>query len=246
MNISVELVPRTEKDLRGELQLIKNNDFPISLINIPELLRFDIHGWEGAAIAQEYGFETMPHIRALDIDLLNELPMKKYLRDRKIKKVLVITGDPPQSMATKVYPTISTDIISKFRQEMPEVEVYAGIDQYRSSMRQEMYQVRRKLQAGATGFFTQPFFDMRYIEMYAEMLEGLDVYWGISPVLSENSVSYWKIKNNIIFPKDFEPTLDWNINFARKVGEFVERTGGNMYIMPIKADLAKYMGSVFI
>ncbi|TCS77248.1 methylenetetrahydrofolate reductase [Pectinatus cerevisiiphilus] len=246
MNISVELVPRTEKDLREELQLMKDKAFPIDLINVPELLRFAIHGWEGAAIAQEYGFETMPHIRALDIDLTRELPMKGYLQKRKIRKVLAITGDPPQSMATKVYPTISTDIIRKFQQEMPEVEVFAGIDQYRSSMRQEMYMVRRKLQAGAAGFFTQPFFDLRYMEMYAELLDGLDVYWGISPVLSENSVSYWKIKNNVIFPKDFEPTLEWNIDFACKVKEFVKKAGGNMYIMPIKTNLEKYMNSIFM
>lgn len=245
MKISVELVPRQAADLREELQLMKENKYPVDLINVPELLRFKIHSWEGAAIAQEYGYETMPHIRALDLDLLKELPMKDYLRAHNMRKVLVITGDPPLSMAKKVYPTISTDILSKLKREMPEVQAYAGIDQYRTSMREEMYHVRRKVQSGAAGFFTQPFFDMRYLKMYAELLEGLDVYWGVSPVLSENSVSYWKIKNNIIFPKDFKPTLEWNINFARKLKAFLEKNGGNMYIMPIKANLDKYMNGVF-
>lgn len=60
-------------------------------------------------------------------------------------------------MTHKVYPTITTDVIQKFHQEMPEVKVYAGIDQYRGSMRQELYRIHRKLQAGAVGFFTQPF-----------------------------------------------------------------------------------------
>ena len=83
------------------------------------------------------------------------------------------------------------------------------------------------------------------MEMYADMLDGLNIYWGISPVLSERSVSYWEIKNNIIFPKDFEPTLEWNIDFARKVRLFVEEIGGNMYIMPIKANLTEYMNGIF-
>lgn len=245
MAISVELIPRDKEILANELQQIKDNTFPIDLINIPELLRFETHSWEGAKLAQEHGFKAMPHIRALDINLNDKLPMQEYLHSHKINDVLVITGDPPQSMAHKVYPTISTDIIRKFHDEMPEINVYAGIDQYRSSMRQELYHIRRKIQAGACGFFTQPFFDLRYMEMYAEMLKGSNIYWGISPVLSERSVSYWETKNNVVFPKDFEPTLEWNIEFARKVRDFVTKHNSNMYIMPIRADLVEYMQGIF-
>ena len=36
---------------------------------------------------------------------------------------------------------------------MPEITVYAGIDQYRSSMKEEEYRIRRKQLAGAKGFF---------------------------------------------------------------------------------------------
>lgn len=245
MNISVELVPNCEKDLREKLQLLKSKHFPIDLINIPELLRFSMHSWEGAAIAQEYGFSTMSHIRALDINLLEELPIKDYLLKHDLNKVLIIKGDPPQNMSTKVYPNISTDIIAKFQHEMPQVKVYAGIDQYHCSMRQGQYYVQRKMQAGASGFFTQPFFDLRYMQIFAEILDGMDIYWGISPVLSENSANYWRIKNDVIFPKDFEPTLDWNINFACKAKKFVEKIGGNIYLMPIRTDLDKYLTNIF-
>ena len=128
--------------------------------------------------------------------------------------------------------------------EMPEVKVYAGIDQYRGSMRQEMYRIQRKLQAGAVGFFTQPFFDLRFMEMYADMLEGQNVYWGVSPVMSERSQSYWELKNNVVFPKGFEPTLDWSIDFSRKVLEFVEKRDANLYLMPIKSNLEAYLKGV--
>jgi methylenetetrahydrofolate reductase (NADPH) len=243
--ISVELVPRSEEAIREELQLLYEKFDCIDIINVPELLRYDVHSWEGAAIAQESYPVAMPHIRAIDIDLSRPLPMAKYLIEHRIKEVLVVKGDPPQDMNHTVYPTVTTDVIRKFHEELPGIRVYAGIDQYRGSMRQEEYRIRRKLQAGAAGFFTQPFFDMRYVEMYAEMLDGLEVYWGVSPVMSARSQSYWEMKNNVVFPKGFEPTLDWNIDFSKRVLEFVRMCDASIYLMPIKTNLIAYLSGVF-
>ena len=242
--ISVELVPRSEDGLREDLKITQNSVEGVDVINIPDLLRLDIRSWEGAAIAQEYFPAVMPHIRAIDVDLTQPLAMRPELRRSGITEVLVIEGDPPQDMSHKFYPTVTTDVIQKFHQEMPEVKVYAGIDQYRGSMRQEMYRIQRKLQAGAVGFFTQPFFDLRFMEMYADMLEGQNVYWGVSPVMSERSQSYWELKNNVVFPKGFEPTLNWSIDFSRKALEFVKKRGANLYLMPIKSNLEAYLKGV--
>ena len=236
--VSVELVPREEESLRGELELLKKYQGQVDVINIPDLLRLPLRSWEGAGIAQDYFNAAMPHIRAMDIDLDRELPMKEYLREHRITEVLVIEGDPP-------HPTQSTDVIRKFREEMPEVKVYAGIDQYRSSMKEELYRTRRKKQAGAAGFFTQPFFDLRYLEVYADMLAGLEVYWGVSPVMNSRSQSYWERKNNVIFPKDFRPDLTWSVDFAKKVMDFAERTGSSLYVMPIKTNLEAYLAGIF-
>jgi len=243
--ISIELVPRGEAAIREELELLKNNFTCIDLINVPELLRYELHSWEGAMVAKEFYRDAMPHIRAIDIDLDKPLPMAEYLVEHKISEVLVITGDPPQDMGRTIYPTVSTDVIRKFRDELPHIKVYAGLDQYRSSMRQEEYNIRRKLQAGAAGFFTQPFFDLRYLEIYAEILAGIEVYWGVSPVMSERSVNYWESKNNVIFPKAFQPTLEWNIDFARKALDFVKKQDANIYLMPIKTNLLPYLTGAF-
>jgi len=243
--ISVELVPRSETALAEELELLRANFKCIDLINVPELLRYDVRSWVGASVAQRYFPAVMPHIRAIDIDLDKPLPMAEYLLDHAINEVLVITGDPPQDMSHKIYPTVSTDVIRKFREELPHIKVFAGIDQYRSSMREERYNIRRKLQAGAAGFFTQPFFDLRYLEIYEEILDGVEVYWGVSPVMSERSVNYWETKNNVVFPKSFQPTLDWNIDFSRRVLEFVEKKETNIYLMPIKTNLLAYLQGVF-
>lgn len=242
--ISVELVPRDEDSLRQELSLLAKFNDKVDVVNIPDLLRFPIRSWQGAAIAQESFPASMPHIRAMDVDLDKELTMKAYLREHNIREVLVIEGDPPQDMMHEVYPTNSVDVIWKFRKEMPEVKVYAGIDQYRGSMAQELYRIKRKLQAGAAGFFTQPFFDMRYLEVYADMLQGLEVYWGVSPVMSARSQSYWERKNNVVFPHAFEPTLEWSVDFAKKVMAYAEREKANVYLMPIKTNLEAYLAGV--
>mgnify|MGYP000844920791 FL=1 len=242
--ISVELVPRDEDSLRQELSLLAKFKDKVDGVNIPDLLRFPIRSWQGAAIAQESFPASMPHIRAMDVDLDKELTMKAYLREHNIREVLVIEGDPPQDMMHEVYPTNSVDVIWKFRKEMPEVKVYAGIDQYRGSMAQELYRIKRKLQAGAAGFFTQPFFDMRYLEVYADMLQGLEVYWGVSPVMSARSQSYWERKNNVVFPHAFEPTLEWSVDFAKKVMAYAEREKANVYLMPIKTNLEAYLAGV--
>lgn len=242
--ITVELVPRSEEELRAELGLLKEERFRIDRINIPDLLRLELRSWEGAVVARDFYPTVMPHIRAMDIDLSQPLPMGAYLKEHKIREVLVVEGDPPQDMNHTVYPTVTTDVIRKIREELPGVRVYAGIDQYRGSMQQELYRVRRKLQAGASGFFTQPFFDMRYLEMYADMLEGLDVHWGVTPVLSERSKGYWEGKNHVIFPKSFEPTLEWSVDFARKVLGFAQRNGNCMYLMPIKSNVKEYLSGI--
>ena len=242
--VSLELVPRDEEVLRGELAQAKKYEGKIDLINIPDLLRLPVRSWEGAAIAGET-FPAVPHIRAMDIDITKPLPMADYLREHAIREVLVIEGDAPQNMAHTVYPTESIDVIRKFREEMPEIRVFAGIDQYRGSMRQEDYRIRRKLQAGAVGFFTQPFFDRRFLAMYADMLEGIEVYWGLSPVTSQRSQSYWETKNQVVFPKRFAPTLAWSISFAREVIEEVRARDEHVYLMPIRTGLEEYLGGIF-
>ena len=242
--IAVELVPRDLAIFEEELKAIKADIPDVDFINIPDLLSCDIRSWDGAGIAKKYFKDAVPHLRAMDFDFTCELPIKDKLKEYDIKEVLVIEGDPPQTMTHQVYPTISTDIIKKFSDEMPDIKVYAGIDQYRSSIKEEEYRIRRKMLAGAKGFFTQPFFDMRYLEIYADILDGMDIYWGVSPVLSQRSVSYWRNKNNVIFPKDFEPTLEWNVAFARKVVEFAKAHNQNVYLMQKKKKIMPYLEGV--
>ncbi|NLP42522.1 MAG: methylenetetrahydrofolate reductase [Veillonellaceae bacterium] len=242
--ISVELVPRNEEFLTAELNALIDQ-FPVDTVNIPDLLKFDIRSWTGSGLVRRAGKKAIPHIRAIDIDVRKALPMAQFLIDNQIMEVLVLTGDRPQDMGHKIYPSTSVDVIRKFKQELPNVKVYAAIDQYRSSIRTEIDYAMRKLYAGADGFFTQPFYDLRFMEIYAEQLQDTEVFWGISPVVSENSVKYWEVKNNVVFPAGFKPTLEWNINFAKQALDFVNSINSNIYFMPIRIKVAEYLSGIF-
>ncbi len=243
-NISIELVPRDTAALQKELALLKERFTEVDLINIPDLTRFDIRSWDGCAIAKNYFSRTIPHIRALDIDPNAPLPMRQFLIDNDINELLVVTGDPHTDPDTPQYAVKAVDIIKKFKKEMPGVKVYAAIDQYRSGFQKEMLYLLEKEEAGADGFFTQPFFDLRFMEIYGEILEGREVYWGISPVTADKSRAYWEKRNYVVFPKEFRPTLEWNRDFARRALQFARQTGTDIYFMPIRIDLAAYLSGI--
>ena len=86
---------------------------------------------------------------------------------------------------------------------------------------------------------------MRFLAMYADMMDGIEIFWGVSPIMSARSQSYWELKNNVVFPREFAPTLDWSIDFARRVLDFVGRTNDGLYLMPIKSNLMAYLSGVF-
>lgn len=239
--ISLELVPRTLSALTSEMQAINKQFGDLDTINIPDLLRFETRSWDACIEGKKYFRHTIPHIRSMDFDLSRPFPLTEKLQQHDISEVLLITGDMPQDMGRRVYDTEVTEFIRFFKRNLPQVKVYASIDSYRSGVYQELHYIRKKVDAGADGFFTQPFFDMRLLEMYADQLQGIDVYWGVSPVLSAGSQNYWETKNHVVFPKDFEPTMDWNARFGKQVLEFARNNNANVYFMPIRADIIDYL-----
>ncbi len=242
--ISIELVPRSESSLRQELELVRSHFPAVKRINIPDILRFEMRSWTGCQIASEAFPKTIPHLRAIDFDPNQPLPIEADLCRDEIEAVLVITGDLPQDMSHRCFRTNCLEMIRRLKRELPQVKIYAGMDPYRNGIKEEIDYVRAKLDAGAEAFFTQPFFDLRLMEIYQGFMKDCNVYWGVSPVLTANSQNYWENKNNAIFPPDFEPTLEWNREFARKALQFARDNGGNLYFMPIRTDIAAYLDGI--
>lgn len=242
--IAIELVPRNQEVLERDLLKVKTHFPRIDTINIPDLLKFSLRSWDACAQSKAHFPHAIPHLRAIDFDMTKPFPLTEKFTRAGFDSVLVIAGDQPQDMSRRVYRTSSIDLIRAIKAELPGIKVYAGIDPYRTGIKTELDYVKRKRDAGADGFFTQPFFDLRLMEIYRDLLAGLEVFWGISPVMSERSKDYWDNLNNAIFPPDFEPTLEWNRNFAKQALDFVMESESNIYFMPIRVDLVEYLQGI--
>jgi len=245
MKISLELVPRTEQYICEQTSFVELVIPQISAINFPDLLRFDIRSWDACRMIAHSPLERIAHLRAIDFDVRQPFPLTEFLKVNRIQKALVIEGDKPQDMKNAIYPTSSIDLIRKLKKEAGDVTIYAAFDPYRNNIRYELEYLWQKKEAGATGFFSQPFFDLRLLEIYSEYLEGHDVYWGVSPVTGEGSKRYWETRNRAIFPKSFKPTVDWNVRFGKEVMDFCQKSGFNLYLMPINIDLKRYLKKLF-
>ncbi|AOX15784.1 methylenetetrahydrofolate reductase [Kozakia baliensis] len=237
--IAVELVPRDNETLLRDFEVVRETAPEVSAINLPDLLRMPVRSWEGAATLRAAGpLPIIPHVRAIDIAPGAPLPGAE---DEGLREVLIIAGDPPPDETHRVYPNTSEEIIARYRREAPHLTVYGAFDPYRRAPYQELEALQRKRDAGASGFFTQPLFDRRLLELSASWLEKDTVFWGVSPVIGPKSRAYWERVNHVVFPSDFEPTLDANIAFAREVLQFARARNDNAYLMPLRVDLAKYL-----
>ncbi|MDR2211226.1 MAG: methylenetetrahydrofolate reductase [Spirochaetaceae bacterium] len=260
MDISLELIPRSVSSLKEDFLLCRSWG-AINYINIPDLTRFPIRSWEACASFPPDADTPalMPHLRARDFSPEEPFPLVEHFRAGRIRQVLVIAGDPPKEReknpAEDFFPSAlsrgskkesaTTGFIKKLKTEMPELEIYAAFDPYRTNIRYELDYLEAKKEAGAAGFFSQPFFDLRLLEIYAEYLEGRRVFWGVAPVLTTGSRLYWESRNRAVFPRSFRADLSWNVEFAAQVIDFCGRSNFNLYLMPIKLDLKTYLQEIF-
>lgn len=244
-HVSIELVPRSAESIAVDLALIHSRLPSVRMVNIPDLLAFELRSWEACRQARGTVARAIPHLRAMDVELERGVPqLVDTLRAAGLAEVLVVQGDRPQDLHRAVYPTKSVDLIRALKAADPAMRIYAAIDPYRSSVRGEIELAAAKREAGADGFFTQPFFDLRLMDVWADLLAGDEVFWGVSPVLSERTRRYWQTKNNAFFPAAFAPTLEWNRGFAADALAWVRGRGSHIYYMPIRADIASYLDGI--
>jgi len=244
-HVSIELVPRSADSLSTDLRTVREKLPAVRMVNIPDLLGFELRSWDACRQALGVMARAVPHVRAMDFDLDRRLGiLVNALRTANLREVLVVQGDPPQDLHHPVFPTKSVDLIRALKAALPTLTVFAAVDPYRASFRAEMEHSAAKVEAGADGFFTQPFFDLRLMDVWAEVLAGREVYWGVSPVTSERTQRYWQTKNNAFFPASFRPTLEWNRGFAADCLAWVRARGTHIYYMPIRTDIAAYLEGI--
>jgi methylenetetrahydrofolate reductase (NADPH) len=226
-----------------QYQFVQNLGAAVNVINVPDIQRFSIRSWELGAHIDRGKFRFIPHFRAIDFSLTDGA-LFQIIEERQLTEVLVVSGDPPEGLKRSFYNTDVLSLIRALKQRFPELGIYAGFDPHRQGLQDECDYIQRKIDAGARGFFSQPFYDTRLIEIYAEHLQGLDIFIGISPITNPASKNYWEIKNKVKFPANFQPDLDWNVEFANQVIANAANSGFNIYFMPIKINLDSYFSRI--
>ena len=242
--ISLELVPRSEESFTEELKTVTERFPCVDTLNIPDILKFDVRIPEACGVAVKFFKNVIPHIRAVSVNKEEPFSYREFFVESGIREVLVILGDNPEIVSKSDNPCDSIELIRKLKKEMPELKVYAGLDQWRTTFEEEMDYVQRKKEAGADGFFTQPFFDMERIEKYAKVLDKTEVFWGLAPVVRQSSKEYWVTKNSVRFPEDFTCSMDWNQVFAKEVLKFANSSSFHVYFCPITVDFIEYLTGI--
>jgi methylenetetrahydrofolate reductase (NADPH) len=242
--ISIELVPRSAASIASDLGIVAARFPGVDTVNIPDLLRFELRSWEACGQARRRLARAIPHLRAMDFAPGELGPLLAKLDDHGLGEVLVVRGDPPQEPGRAVYPTRAEELVAALKRARPALRVYAAVDPYRSGARDELELVRRKREAGADGFFSQPFFDLRLLDVWGDLLRGEEVYWGLSPVVGPRARRYWETKNRAYFPGDFQAELGWNRRFAERALAWAKERGTNLYFMPIRVDLVAWLDGV--
>ncbi|MGB5951700.1 MAG: methylenetetrahydrofolate reductase [Ornithinimicrobium sp.] len=245
--ISVELIPRSADALRDDLETVQDHFDDVDTINVPDLTKFDLTSWDACAVAKDAvnTYRTIPHIRAQDLAPTQALPMLRALDSARIDEVLIVTGDQGKRHGQHLEGVSALQGIARLRRELPHVQVYAGLDPYRQAPVDEVRYAEQKRDAGAAGFFTQPFFDTDLMAAWAKMIPSqTSVWWGATTVTSAASMNYWQKQNRVVFPADFQPTLEWQRAYAHRAIRLARKLGQHAYFMPVRVDLRAYLGGV--
>ena len=245
MRVSVELIPRNEEDFAAQLDEVAGLT-TVDTVNVPDLMRFEMRSWDACARARARGPRAIPHLRAIDVDPSAPLPFLPVLDRHGIDEVLVVAGDAPADMSRPVFDTDSVTLIRRLKEERPETTVYAALDPYRQGFAAERDYVLRKLEAGADGLFTQPFFDARLMRVWGDLLDrvGTTVFWGATSVTSDRSARYWTSRNKAVLPAGFAATLAHSRAVAHETLAFARDRADNAYFMPIRIGPRRYLSGI--
>jgi len=241
MKFSFEIVPRTEEAVDQQYDFVSSLGESISMINVPDIQRFTIRSWETGKKFDRNKYSFVPHFRATDFSLQSG-DIFRIIEENQLDHVLLVSGDPPEGIKREFHNTNVLDLIRVVKQKYPDITIHAGFDPHRNGIQEECNYVQRKVDAGASSFFSQPFYDIRMVEIYTEHLQGIDTFIGLSPITTMSSKNYWEIKNKVKFPSSFKPEIEWNISFSNQVIAMAKQASFNIYFMPIKIDLKEYFG----
>jgi len=183
-------------------------------------------------VHRETGIQVMPHICCRDKNAVAMRSLFMGARINDIYNMLIITGDPLPSMVRETVKSVfNFDSVGLMRiaAEMNEETFtdrplcYGGaINQGRRNLEVELARVKKKMDAGAQFFLTQPVFSEEDVERlrYIKRETGARILCGIMPLISRKNALF--MKNEIAGVNVPDELIEkYPENGSRKAGEQV-------------------------
>ena len=183
-------------------------------------------------VANEVKMEVMPHICCRD---KNAIAMRSQLLGAHmngIKNLLIITGDPvPATARQEVKSVFNFESVGMMHtvQEMNEEQfagnemVYGGaLNHNRVNLEFEISRMRKKIEAGAQFFMTQPIFSREDVEKLRYIKSQVDtkIICGVMPLISLKNAAFMKNEMAGIDVPD-EVLSRYRVDMTREEGEAV-------------------------
>lgn len=245
-DIALELVPRSIDGILAESKESLST-FPfVTSVNVPEIRRLPIKSFEPSLNLLENSVPATPHFRMIDRSEKELIGKISLLVRAGLKQVLLIGGDPPKDNPDFVPSGLTTlQGIRAVKREFPNLKVFAGLDPYRNPFREELDYAFRKQEAGADGFYTQPFFSVGMLELWAEQLPDTEIWFGIAPIYTERSRNYWERVNKVVFPPNFSFDRNYNTRLARQLLVTISETKARACLQPVANGALEYLQDIF-
>ena len=157
-----------------------------------------------AKVFRETGIEVMPHVCCRDKNAFAMRAMFMGAKINDIKNFLIITGDPVPASARNLVKSVfnfSSVGLMKIAQEMNK-EVFnenpltygGAINQNLINLDSIINTTKRKMEAGASFFLTQPVFSKEEAERLRKIKEetGACIFAGIMPLISRRNALFMK------------------------------------------------------
>src|SRR5215203_4949431 len=224
--------------------------------------RLRMHPVAAARIVQEEaGIEVVAHISCRDRNIIGLQADLLGAAALGVKNILAVTGDPAQigdyPETTSVFDTDSVGLVhvlSKMNRgedlagnpigEPPGFLVGASFNPTAEELDQEVEKLRRKVEAGAHAFWTQPVFEIRTLEHALERIgdDGVCILLGLMPLRSSRQAEFLNPEvPGIYIPKHVRQNLaalppedapKYGVEVAQRLLSEAEPLVSGAYLMP--------------
>ncbi len=203
--VAVELDPPINSDIRsflaGAEALQSAGADAITLADCPVSRARADSSMLAAKLHRELGIETIPHLTCRDRNINATKALLLGLNIEGVNNVLVVTGDPvpssERSQIKSVYSFNAPKLASFIRDLTPDLaggpfRVYCALNVNAPNFEAHLNYAKKKLEAGASGFLTQPVHSaeaLKNIRLAHQELGG-KILGGLMPIVSYRNAVY--------------------------------------------------------